>query len=330
MSYQPFNKGVSGLYIKDSKAPFHPDNLLENGLSLEEVAQRKGLDFQLAEAPALMMSKQNGALLAVPNRKIIYREDTQLPLSIVGTEYHTVQPTELLDTFDALMKTSGFQMRSAGSLLDGKRVWAMAETGEALTLPGDDQLKGFLFMAGSCDGSMATTGFFTSLRGTCWNMLQRMIGDAKSRRMFIKVPHSKEFNVAEVQAELGLSQGSWIQFSDEATILTQVKVKDVEAVEYLTKVLGKWDDTKDALENVTEQEGVKTIAKVMQLFKGEGAGSNLKSADGTAWGLVNAVTEFMDHHRGARTPDNRFNNTMLGDSFNKKSIAWDEALKLAA
>lgn len=321
--------GIHALQTMDAKAPFHPSNLLPEGLDLPAVAQHAKLDFALKETPALMMDPR-GLLRQVPDRKVVFREDNNDPLSIVSTGYKVVQPAQVLDFYSSLIDESGFKMRAAGSLLGGKRIWAMAETGESFSLPGGDDMEGFLFLATSCDGSMATTGFFTTLRAHCWNMLQRMILEAKERRMFIKVNHSKEFDAEEYRKDMLLSQASWNDFTSGASALAERKVNDREAIEYLTKVLGEWDDTKTAAENITAQKDARNIAKVLQLFKGEGAGSNLKSADGTAWGLVNAVTEFMDHHRGARSADSRFNNAVLGDSFNRKTVAWEEGLKLAA
>ena len=321
--------GLQALAVMDSKAPFHPSNLLADGMSLEEIAEKKDLNFHIAASPSLMVGS-DGLLRQVAGSKTLYREDTMEALSIVGADYKPVQPAAVLETFNGYMDLAGFQMRAAGSLLGGKRIWAMAETGSEFILPGGDQLAGYLFLATACDGKMATTGFFTTLRASCWNMLQAMIADANGHRQFIKVPHSGEFDPEKFRAELQLGPTSFNAFADEATVLAGRKVNDQEAVAYITRVLGTWDDEKTALENITAQADARNIGKVLELFKGAGAGADLKSANGTAWGLVNSVTEFADHHRGARSADNRFNNAMLGNSFNMKSLAWGEALKLAA
>lgn len=206
----------------------------------------------------------------------------------------------------------------------------MAETGEAFTLKGGDTLGGYLYMATACDSTMATTGFFTSIAASCWNQLQRMWSEAQNSGMFIKIPHSKEFNVAEIQQKMTLSQTSWNIFTEQAKVLSERKVTDREATEFLIKVLAKYDDSKDVEENVIELADTRNVAKVIELFKGQAMGSEMESRNGTAWGLVNSVTEFMDHHRGSRSAENRFASATMGDSFNRKTIAWNEALKLAA
>ncbi|WP_258167496.1 DUF932 domain-containing protein, partial [Burkholderia multivorans] len=61
-----------------------------------------------------------------------------------------------------------------------------------------------------------------------------------------------------------------------------------------------------------------------------GKGSDLASASGTAWGLLNAVTEYVDHHRRARTDDHRLDAAWFGAGATLKQKAWDEAMKLVA
>ena len=45
-----------------------------------------------------------------------------------------------------------------------------------------------------------------------------------------------------------------------------------------------------------------------------GKGSDLRSRRGTRWGLLNAVTEYTNHERSARSNTTRVNSLMFGDS----------------
>ena len=66
------------------------------------------------------------------------------------------------------------------------------------------------------------------------------------------------------------------------------------------------------------------------LYDGRGRGSELESANGTAWGLLSAVTEFVDHHKQARSNDNRLDSAWFGQGAQIKQRALDNALKLIA
>lgn len=50
----------------------------------------------------------------------------------------------------------------------------------------------------------------------------------------------------------------------------------------------------------------------------------------TAWGLLNAVTEYVDHERRARSPEYRLDSAWFGQGAVIKQRALDTALKLVA
>ena len=76
--------------------------------------------------------------------------------------------------------------------------------------------------------------------------------------------------------------------------------------------------------SVEESKGFRTI---MELFNGHGRGSRLMGVEGTAWGLLNAVTEYTDHHMRARSAENRLSSAWFGVGANLKAAA-EEALLL--
>lgn len=65
---------------------------------------------------------------------------------------------------------------------------------------------------------------------------------------------------------------------------------------------------------------------ILELFAGSAKGSNLAGAGGTAWGLVNAVSEYVDHHASAKTADHRASSAWFGTGDELKT----RALELAA
>ena len=74
----------------------------------------------------------------------------------------------------------------------------------------------------------------------------------------------------------------------------------------------------------------RALRKVQELYEGRGRGSQLESSRGTAWGLLNAVTEYVDHERRARSNEYRIDSAWLGQGAQIRQRALDTALQLVA
>jgi len=72
------------------------------------------------------------------------------------------------------------------------------------------------------------------------------------------------------------------------------------------------------------------MAKATSLFNGQGKGADLASAKGTAFGLLNAVTAYVDHERRARSTDNRLDSAWFGQGATIKQRALEQALLMVA
>jgi phage/plasmid-like protein (TIGR03299 family) len=124
-----------------------------------------------------------GSIHAFSEQKVLYRSDTQAPLSVVSARYQVVQPGEILEFYRDLTEHSGFELETAGVLKDGKNLWALARTGQSVTLKGKNTVNGYVLLATACDGTLATTAQRTSVRVVCNNTRQmgRLDGCGESR-----------------------------------------------------------------------------------------------------------------------------------------------------
>ena len=302
---------------------------------LEVWAQQAGMDWNIESSAITFHAPKPGARRTnfnFPNRKVLYRNDNSAPLSIVGANYNVVQPGEVLEFFRDLTEAGGFRLNTAGVLFGGTKFWALAETGMGTRIMGQDKIDSYLLLATSCDGSLATTAMFTSVRVVCNNTLGFAVqaGEAGQARQYLKIPHSRHFDPAEVKGELGLAEKSFEVFVDSANRLAKRRVKDREAMEWLLRVFGSVGEDEEITPEMLDLPQAKNVKSCLQLFKGAGLGSHLKSSEGTAFGLLNSVTEWADHRRKTRTVDSRLNNAWFGDMALLKQKAWNEALKLAA
>lgn len=192
-------------------------------------------------------------------------------------------------------------------------------------LKGRDTVNGYLLLATACDGSLATTAQFTSVRVVCNNTLAIALGDGTSA---VKVPHRSQFDAQAVKRQLGIAVSSWDAFMVRMKALSERKVSDAVAEKFLRRVLTYSSAANPDRDAVAVNE--RAIKAVDQLYAGQGRGAQLSSASGTAWGLLNAVTEYCDHHRRARSEDHRRDAAWFGAGASLKQKAWDEAMKLVA
>jgi hypothetical protein len=109
--------------------------------------------------------------------------------------------------------------------------------------------------------------------------------------------------------------------------LAERKVQWHEALGFFMNVLCGTTPT-SGLPEVLPNE--RALRKVQELYEGRGRGSQLESARGTAWGLLNAVTEYVDHERRARSNEYRLDSAWFGQGAQIKQRALDAALQLAA
>ena len=301
--------------------PWHGlGNQLTENQPLEVWAEQAGMNWKIEESPVHYIAGNGshmGELKEHSASKVLYRSDTQDALSVVGSRYKVVQPEAILEFYRDLTEQSGFQLETAGVLKGGRKLWALARTGQNGIVKGRDELNAYVLLATACDGTMATTAQFTSVRVVCNNTLSVALHNQGAST--VKVRHNTEFNAHQVKNGLGISISSWDTFMYQLKTLSDRKVGDKEAVDFISNIYTS--------NGVTSQ---KAMARTLELYQGKGRGSDMASAKGTAYGLLNAVTEFVDHERRARGNDYRLDSAWFGVGANLKDKALDQAMVLVA
>lgn len=318
---------ISGIaYVGDK--PWHTlGRRLPPKQSLETWARAAGMDWTICETPVRFIANETApsdAVLAFEDQKVLYRSDNQQALSVVSKRYKVVQPKEVLEFYRDLTLASGYELETAGCLKGGKKMWALAKTGKESALKGGDLVQGYILLATSCDSSLATVALHTSVRVVCANTLAVALDNARGA---VKVPHSTTFDPALVKSQLGIAVSQWDVFMAHLRELSDCKVKDNAAEKFLRKLICQTDAPVSANERLSQVKAFKTI---QNLYAGHGRGAELASAKGTAWGLLNAVTQFVDHEKRSKSQDYRLDSAWFGTGASLKDRALTQALELLA
>lgn len=305
--------------------PWHGlGNKLQPNQSIDDWKQSAGMDWSIQDSEVRYITGQNGigTINAFPAQKVLYRSDTKAPLAVVSKRFQVVQPGEILEFYRDLTEVGGFELETAGVLREGRKFWALARTGQSVSLKGRDRVDGYLLLATACDGTLATTAQFTSVRVVCNNTLSIALGD---NRGAIKVAHRSQFDPNMVKRQLGITVSSWDGFVARMKALVDRPV-DPDSVDGLLRRVLTYSAQGGDSTVVNEQ----ALKAVRSLYDGGGKGVMYASSRGTAWGLLNSVTEYVDHHRRARSDDHRRDAAWFGQGAQIKQKAWDEMVKLVA
>ncbi|MEA9861292.1 DUF932 domain-containing protein [Xanthomonas campestris pv. raphani] len=306
------------------QTPWHGlGNKLGKHQPIEVWRRQAGMEWEIKESEVryTTQGRSSDGVSTFPEQKVLYRSDTQAPLAVVSKRFQVVQPSEILEFYRDLTANNGFELETAGVLREGRKFWALARTGQSTLLRGRDRVDGYLLLATACDGTLATTAQFTSIRVVCNNTLAVALGDSGGA---IKVPHRSHFDPDLVKRQLGVAASAWGGFVDRMKALCEFPVDPDAADALLRRVLTY--ATPDMAQVVNEQ----AVAKVRALYEGDGRGSKLASSRATAWGLLNAITEHVDHHRRARSDDHRRDAAWFGQGAKIKQRAWDEVMGMVA
>jgi phage/plasmid-like protein (TIGR03299 family) len=299
---------------------------LPDSASLAEWQTAAGMDWRIQRSKVRYAPGPGLAPIEWPDHHVLLRSDTRSPLAIVSDSFQVVQPSEVIGFFADLIREAGFKMTTAGVLHGGRKFWAQADVGMTETVCRGDFVGARLLLATACDGSMNTIAKGVSERVVCANTL----GFAMSEKggSLVKVSHRSVFDADRVKSQLGVAPTAFARFIANARELARMPLAPIEARSTVLELLGGHANPTsktqaDKAAKVMESAGYQTI---LALFEGKARGAEM--AGPTGWGLVNAVTEYVDHYSRSRSLDNRMDSSQFGPGDGLKTAAFDRMMDM--
>ena len=304
------------------ETPWHSlGNVWSADMSFEERCRLCGFDWEAIRTRVAYMHPTKGQLF-FPDKYVLSRSDNGYGLGIVGKDFveDGVQPEDGLRFFEDMSDAGDFTIETAGTMFGGKKFWAMARVGPNAKVGKGDEIAPYVTFYSGLDGQTATQVYLTAVRPVCWNTVSAGLRGATSK---VVIKHSKTFDADAVRAQLGVVRSQFGEFMSHAKELAKCKVDDDMVIKLTSDLL--IEDAKSSAKDVLDTAQAK---RILMLYAGDGKGSDLSTADGTAWGWVNAVTEYVDHWAKSATADLRMASTMFGKGNTLKQAALDRALEL--
>lgn len=255
------------------------------------------LDWTVEQKPVFIDA--DGTKILVPNAKASVRSSDNSVLGIMTDKYKIVQNVDAFAFTDALLEQN-VNYESAGSLAGGKRIFILARIPEIYKVAGDD-VEPFLVFTNSHDGKGSIRVAMTPIRVVCQNTLNLALATAK-RQWSTKHMGNMQEKMFEAQRTLELAHGYMTGLSEESERMLAKKIS-VDTLDTFIESLFPMDDsmTQRKIDNVIElRNGFRTAYNM----------PDLADFKGTAWGVINAVADMVDHSEPQRKTDtfaeNRF------------------------
>lgn len=289
----------------------------------------------------------------VVDHRATYRKSDGSILGVVGPSYRPIQNASAFAWFDPFLQSGEATLETAGSLREGKRIFILASLKlAASTIVPGDEVKKYILLSNSHDGTTAGRVGFTPIRVVCANTLAMAVNDSASK--LLRVRHTKNsvdalnairevMNLANADFEATAEQyrslaHKCINAKDlekyVRTVFARANAKPKKAPEALPVVeaaagadmlAGLLDRPLAAARNENEpsftevERESRQISLVKELFE-TGAGNNLPGVRGTMWAAYNAVTEFTTHHRGGSDETRALAAFNDGATMNQKAL----------
>ena len=268
---------------------------VDEALTSAQAIKMAGLDWTVTSQPIQVVG---GA--TIEGMKANVRSSDQKVLGVVTDRYKVVQNAEAFAFTDMLLG-EGVKYETAGSLSSGKRVWLLAKM-ETATVCGD-AVEPYLVFTNSHDGTGAVKVAVTPIRVVCQNTLTLALSSAK-RTWSTKHCGDIQGKMDDAKRTLGFATAYVESLKEESEKLTEIVVLAPQFADFVMKMFPT--DSKMSQRQVENVERQRRALAELYNHK-----DDIQKFHGTAYGVLNAVADYMVHFLPARQSKNyRENNFM--------------------
>lgn len=272
----------AGIYENDwmlstKERPWHGiGTVVQDAPTSEDAIRIAKLDWSVEQFPVYANGKE------IPGVFANVRSDTNETLGVVRNRYKIVQNCEAFDFVDGIVENKHVECRyeTAGSLFNGRRIFLLVKLPNQ-DLLGDD-VENYLFFTNSHDGSTALMAGISNVRVVCNNTLQ--LAMKKAKRTW-NCRHTVSIDSKKQQAKESL--GFAVKYMDEIrNTAFELASKKINEEVFFRKLF----ESKMNLSSDKAKE--ETISRIHLIYNEK---DDLQNFRGTAWGMYNAVSDFVSN-----------------------------------
>ena len=282
-------------------------------LTPAQMLKEAQLDWTVEKRP-LSFNQKNGTEVVTDHCALVRSSDESV-LSVVSNDWNPVQNETAFEFFQDFVMAGDMEMHTAGSIREGRNVWALAKVKDSFEILGGDRVDSYLLFSNPHEYGKCIDIRFTPIRVVCNNTLTLALGNRSD--LMVRLNHRREFDSAMVKQTLGIAQTKMGNYKEMAEFLASREYNDKTVVEYLKEVFPSASKKEEKLSRPAQ-----TAFSVLETQPGSEFGKN------SWWQAFNAVTFSTDHLFG-RSQETRLQSSWYGVNRQKKIAALEKAVEYA-
>lgn len=309
------------------EVPWHGlGHRVDETLTPEEMMRAAGCDWKVVKKnlhARVKNAEGKETTVKAPGHFGLFRESDWSLLDVVGDGYNPMQNEDAFAFFREFTTAGKMKMHTAGSLCGGQYIWALAKLDREFKLPGNDITEGHILLMSPHRLGKAMVIKHCLTRVVCMNTIQMALRENTST---FRMSHLRKFNDdvrREAEEVVGLATKQFDDMQEAAVLLSEARAPKKKVDEYFMEV---FNIDPESLKD--EEKKVPKTLEQARLALEHSPGADLKSAAGTWWGALNAVTYVSDHVLGDSS-ELRLRNNWVGKKGARKLRAVELALAFA-
>jgi|SRR5579859_6432307 len=283
-------------------------------ITLTDLLDRAGLNWG-TEARPMWRRLSSGKFVQDKKIREIYRTDNEDRIGDVKTKYENVTNYQAFAFGDELVKEGVATWSEGGMQNNGARVFASMRLAESFSVLDNDAYEMYLFWRMGHGSGMSITGDIIPFRAFCLN--QHNLATASGVAHWA-IPHLSTAHDRLAEAHAAVARVG--EYTKELA-----KVMETLALKKITT-----DQVKKLIDEVVPKNRAKRDVVLADLLSVYETSETVAPYRGTAYGLLNAATEFYDHVIRRDSDNARFEAAMVGDGMKVRDGLTKRMLTLAA
>lgn len=289
---------------------------VRSDLTPQQMLEKAGLDWTVEKIPSYITTA-TGEQIATGDSALVRSSDNSI-LSNVSGDWNPVQNTTAFEFFNDFVMAGDMEMHTAGSLREGRNVWALAKVKESFEILGGDKVESYLLFSNPHEYGKCVDIRFTPIRVVCNNTLTLSL--AGTTDLMVRLNHRRVFDPDMVTRTLGIASTKMKTYKEAAEFLASKRYTVDNLNEYLASVFPSL--TKGEKEEKKLSRPAETALSVMDTQPGAEFGA------GSWWQAFNAVTFSIDHVLG-HSDETRLQSAWYGQNRQRKVKALEKAIEMA-